>query len=432
MLPMPRTALLLIAILLTFAAAPPASARDAVADWTIVADRLGRGGANWRTLAIMHRAMHDAVNAAHPHYARWHPAEADEPKVDPALPRPVVAGAAMAAAARRVLVLLHPDQRDEVEMTYARALSRTPDGLAEEAGTALGEAIGTAAVLRRVDDGFSNARQFPTLLKPGKWRLVPQEFRNSSTTDARPFLFTAPDEVPPSPPSAIDSPRFRQELEEVRSIGAYQSNTRTALQSEAAVYWYFQSSQRGFVHLGLALLNAPGVENDLAAEARTMSQLASAMADSAILAWWEKERFLYWRPITAIREGVEGVAADPSWSPLIETPPHPEYPSGHAADCFTGAMVLQAAFPGLGGPVSYVAQPGRPADEAATSMGQHSLLADSGIRAKRTYPSLALMAEDCADSRIWAGAHFHAADEEARRLGQVISSRAMAAVPSVR
>ena len=67
--------------------AQPAAASDAVTAWTLAADRLGRGGANWRTLAIMHRAMHDAVNAAQPTYARWHPAEPGEPAVDPALPR---------------------------------------------------------------------------------------------------------------------------------------------------------------------------------------------------------------------------------------------------------------------------------------------------------------------------------------------------------
>ncbi len=59
-----------LAILVVCTAASPTLARDAVADWTITADRLGHGNANWRTLAIMHQAMHDAVNAAVPIYAR--------------------------------------------------------------------------------------------------------------------------------------------------------------------------------------------------------------------------------------------------------------------------------------------------------------------------------------------------------------------------
>ncbi len=407
----------------------PAAARDAVTDWTLTADRLGQGGANWRTLAIMHRAMHDAVNAALPTYARWHEAEPDEPVVDPALDRVVMAEAASAAAARRVLLLLHPDQSAEVERTYARAQGRTPDGPAEDAGVSLGVAIADAAVRRRTGDGFEHVRPFPQEKIVGRWRATPQEFRVGNTTDTVPFLFTSSGEVPAPPPPALDSAQFRTEVAETRAIGGASSQTRSAAESEAAIYWYFQSSQRGFLHLSVAVLDSRPSLGSLAESARFMSQLTSALADSAVLIWWEKERFLFWRPVTVIREGSPGIEADPYWAPLIDTPPHPEYPSGHASDCFVGAMMLQRGFTELNGPIAYVAQPGRPVEADAMGMGQHSLTADSGLRAKRTYPSLAAMSEDCSNSRIWAGAHFRAADEEARRVATMITDRALAAVP---
>ena len=338
-----------------------------------------------------------------------------------------MAEAASAAAARRVLLLLHPDQAAEVERTYARALARTPDGPAEDAGAALGIAVADAAVRRRTGDGFERVRPFPHNDAAGGWRPTPQEFRTGNTTDTVPFLFTRPDEVPPPPPPPLDSAQFRMEAEEVRTIGSAGSEPRTPLQTEAALYWYYQSSQRGFVHLAVSLLDDdpwPAAEH-----VRFMAQLSTALADSAVLIWWEKERFLAWRPVTALRAGVPGVAADPYWAPLIDTPPHPEYPSGHASDCFVGAFLLQAQFPRLAGPVAYVAQPGRPIEADAMGMGQHSLTADSGLRAKRSYPSLAAMAEDCSDSRIWAGAHFRAADEEARRVARMIADRALESVP---
>src|SRR4051812_191543 len=78
-----------------------ARATSPVTEWTVLADRIGRGAANWRTLAIMHQAMHDAWNAALPSYARWFPPSRDEPPGDGALPQ-----AALAAAARRVLLSL--------------------------------------------------------------------------------------------------------------------------------------------------------------------------------------------------------------------------------------------------------------------------------------------------------------------------------------
>jgi len=74
----------------------PAAAADAVTEWSLLADSVAHGSANWHTLAIMHQAMHDARNAAEPVYARWFPLTSDEPADTGADP-----DAAMAAAAQR-------------------------------------------------------------------------------------------------------------------------------------------------------------------------------------------------------------------------------------------------------------------------------------------------------------------------------------------
>src|SRR6185312_17356615 len=109
-------------------------------------------------------------------------------------------------------------------------------------------------------------------------------------------------------------------------------------------------------------------------------------------------------------------------------PPHPEYPSGHAADCFTGAFVLQAALPFVRGPILYSAQPGRPPEENV-GMGQHAQGPEPGTEpgrdTVRRFPSFAAAAEECSNARIWSGAHIRPADEEARRLGTMIARRAM-------
>ena len=66
--------------------APRAAMANPVTDWTVLADRIGGGSANWHTLAIMHRAMHDAFNAALPIYARWDPPAPEEPSGAGSLP----------------------------------------------------------------------------------------------------------------------------------------------------------------------------------------------------------------------------------------------------------------------------------------------------------------------------------------------------------
>ena len=413
------------AVTLLLCGVPRATAADAVTEWSLLADGVANGSANWHTLAIMHQAMHDARNAAAPAYARWFP---------PAVGEPVGMGAdpdaAMAAAARRVLATEHPAAVPVIERTYEAALARVPDGPGRRAGIALGDAVGTAALARRRDDGFRRVRPFPAEASPGRWRPTPPEFRGSYTTDTRPFLFGGEAELDPQPPPAPGTPRFQAVVEEVRRLGGLESTDRVPPQTEAATYWAYQSSQRGFLHLAVALLDAHPPPGGMAARARIMSQLAAALADSAVLAWDEKERFGFWRPITVIREGAPGVAADRDWLPLIETPAHPEHPSGHASDCFTGAGVLRGAFPSLQGPVAYVAQTGRPPEGPdANSMGQHLQYADSGLPARREFPGLAEMARECSDSRIWAGAHFRTANEESERMAGLISARALAAVP---
>ena len=406
--------------------AGPARAADAVTEWTLLADQIGHGGANWRSLAIMHEAMHDAANAAHPVYGRWFPPDADEPRAPRANPL-----SAMATAAMRVLATLHPTEVPAIDRLYRTALARLPDDPETLAGAWLGDAVGRAATRRRDRDGFEIVRPFSRADTRGKWRPAPADYSNSNTTDTRPFLFTSSNEVPAPPPPTPDTAAFQQGLAEAKRIGGADSTDRSPAESEAALYWAYQSSQRGYIHLAVQLVAAHPRPLGLAEHARILSQVATALADSAVLSWVEKERFTHWRPITAIRTGGEGVERDEAWEPLIATPPHPEYPSGHAADCFTGSYTLAPHFADVPGPFVYVAQTGvPPADNVG--MGQHTQTADSGIPAVRAFPSLAAMAEQCSNSRIWSGAHIRAANEESRRLGRLIAGRALERLGAVR
>jgi len=86
----------------------------------------------------MHAAMHDALNAITPRYARWTAAAPDEPPAADAAPE-----AAVAAAAHGVLVGLQPDQTAPAVTGFAvaltTALAAVPDGARKAAGVALGK-----------------------------------------------------------------------------------------------------------------------------------------------------------------------------------------------------------------------------------------------------------------------------------------------------
>jgi hypothetical protein len=402
---------------------------DAVTQWTLIGDYYGNGNANWRTLAIMQMAMHDALNAAHPVYARWWPAAADEPAADGADPE-----VAMASAALEVLVLLNPEREAETASAFATIMARYPDSASKAAGRKLGQAIGREAVAHRAHDGFDEVRFFQGHDAPGRWRPTPTLFATSRTNDIRPFLFAAVGDVPALPPPTLDSPQYQQELAETRRLGGLNSSERTPEETKAAFFWAHQSGQRGFLSLAVRLLAAHRPSDGLYAEARIMAELTTALADSAIITWNAKEKYSFWRPVSAIQ-------ADGTWTPLIETPPFPEYPSGHATDCYVGAGVLEAAFPDLAGPIVYLSSshleplsgPATPAPTTIYGMGQHaqSAPAEAPGGSELRFPSLAAAATNCASSRVWAGAHFWAAEVESKRLATIIVRQALAATPAV-
>jgi hypothetical protein len=405
---------------------------DAVTQWTLIGDYYGNAAANWRTLAVMQMAMHDALNAAHPVYGRWWPAAAGEPAADKANPE-----VAMAAAADEVLGLLHPDRDAETAAAFATIIARYPDDASKAAGIQLGRAIGRAAVERRSGDGYDEVRFFQGTNAPGRWRPTPTLFGTSPTNAIRPFLFTAVSDVPAVPPPALGSPEYLKERAETRSLGGLHSNERTADETADAFFWAYQNSQRGFVNLAVRLLAAHRPLGGVYAEARIMAELTAALADSAIITWNEKAKYSFWRPVTAMREES---ARDGAWTPLVETPPFPEYPSGHATDCFVGAEVLEAAFPNLTGPIVYLSSAhteplsgGEALPPTIYGMGQHAQSEQGPAPggSERRFSSFGAAAENCSTSRIWAGAHFSAAEVESKRLASIIVRQALSTGGSV-
>jgi membrane-associated phospholipid phosphatase len=70
-----------------------------------------------------------------------------------------------------------------------------------------------------------------------------------------------------------------------------------------------------------------------------------AVADSRIAVWDSKYFYKFWRPITSLNAGPDGSARkNIAWMPLLVTPPHPSYPSGHSATVSAGFTVLRSFF----------------------------------------------------------------------------------------
>src|SRR5262249_49544751 len=135
--------------------------------------------------------------------------------------------------------------------------------------------------------------------------------------------------------------------------------------------------------------------------ARLFALLNIAMADAAICAWDAKYTYDFWRPVTAIRNAdANGLTTpDPSWEPLIATPPFPEYVSGHSTFSAAAAIVL----------ARFLAPDNFP------------FTARRDVRPlPRTFASFSAAANEAAASRLYGGIHFRSAIEDGLSSGSEI------------
>jgi hypothetical protein len=301
-----------------------------------------------RTLAILHAAMHDALNAIERRFESYTPGIAAAPggSVD----------AAVAAAARDVLVGLLPDQTALVEAAYERALAGVPDSPAKLAGLAAGRAAAAANVDRRQGDGFEEATQpiYAPRPGPGEYQFTPPfDFAaQPSWGRVKPFIIDLADHALEGP-DRLSSARYAKDLAYVKAIGDVDSTIRTAEQSEIAQFWY-EDSPLGWNRIANTAIRQRGL--DPWSAARAFALVNFAMADGFIAGFEAKYRFRFWRPETAIREaatdGNRWTVPDATWRPFLVTPPVPDYPSTHTV---LGWAAAEALIEVLGDKVRYEA-----------------------------------------------------------------------------
>jgi hypothetical protein len=387
---------------------------DVVIDWNgtaLVAAATARhpGPVVVVDLAIVHAAVYDAVNSIDRRHTSYAVTVAGAP-----------AGAsqeaAAAAAAHRVLVDLFPSQEASLDTTYAESLARVPDGQSEDQGVLVGEQAAAGIISLRAHDGrFADVPYAPGS-GPGVWKPTPPFPPNFPAlvpwlADVTPFTMRSPDQFRVDPPPALTSAQYTEDFEEVRTMGARVGSGRTPEQTAIAAF--FGEAPAGPWNRVVQDV-ARGRNQSVADNARLFALVNLAAADAQISCWRNKYTYNYWRPITAIRaadtDGNPRTIADPTWEPLLVTPPFPEYSSGHAT--FSGAVAqVLSDFYGT--------------DRLAFTMG--SAVQAGGSGATRAYSGFSDVVKEVIDGRVWAGSHFRTADvvgaAAGKRVGHWVSKQ---------
>lgn len=368
-----------------------------------------------RMYAMMHIAIHDALNAidrrSRP-YAFHGRAKGASPV------------AAVAAAARGVLVpvlrelpapfadcVVNAKVVQGVEAKYAAAVRAIPNGAAKTRGIAVGRAAAAKIRAVRSADGSDTLlfdRAYPQGTRPGQYRFTPGfDFAFApGWADVTPFALRNGSQFRPGPPYAVTSQRYAKDFAEVKRLGGDGVTTpsaRTAGQTQVARFWV-ESSPLMWNRIARHVSVGKGL--DLWQNARLFGLLNMALADGYVATFDTKfEAYNYWRPVTAIRaaatDGNPATAADPTWTPLVPTPPIPDYDSGHSVEGGAAAQVLQRFFG---------------TDRARFATCSYTLPSGQTCADKspvlRRYTSFSQAAAENGASRILVGFHFRKAVRE--------------------
>jgi len=358
-----------------------------------------------RTLAIVHAAIHDAVNAIDRRFESYTSGLAEAPGAS--------LDAAVAAAARDVLVTLLPDQAALVEAEYTRALAVVADGPGKAAGVATGKASAAATLTRRARDGAAEgAIAYVPRSGPGEYQFTgPFDFAaQPGWGRVKPFVIDLREHAVPGP-QGLGTEQYARDLAHVLAIGGADSTVRTLEQSEIAKFWY-EDSPLGWNRIANTAIRQRNLDPWTAA--RAFALVNFAMADGFIVGFEAKYRFRFWRPETAVRQAADGnprTKADQTWKPFLITPPVPDYPSTHTVLGWAAAEALIAV---LGDDVPFVA-------DSLTLPG-----------VTRRYGKLSVAAEENGLSRIYAGIHFQHAVKDGKRQGRSVGRAAAKALQPIR
>lgn len=326
-----------------------------------------------------------------------------------------VANSALATITRHLFPTASDENKravDELDASFAARYSSELESDVFARSVTQGRVVGDAIYIWSLTDGghegfltsFREEYQSPS--GTGLWSPTPRTGGDPLPAlqpywgNNRPFILSSAGEcAPPAPPSysSNEDSAFYREAREVYDT----TQALTPEQLEIASFW---SDDPGAtvtppghsISILTQILEAQGAHLEVAAEA--YARVGIAIADSFIGCWHAKFQHNVQRPITFIQETI-----DLNWSPLLVTPPFPEYPSGHSVQSGAAAVVLADMF----------------GDELTFVDHTH----DARGLAPRTFHSFAEFADEAAISRMYGGIHYRFAIEQGLEQGRCIGQQ---------
>ncbi len=396
-------------------------APDAVIQWdnvmlaAIRADRTQPGPTrSSRNMAVVSLAIFDAVNGIDGSYQSY--------LVKQKAPSNAQVVSAVAGAAYEALVRLYPRQRALFDWALESSLLPLHHAPGTRSGRQWGRSVADQILANRKADGSADMTPYVQQAGPGHWRPDPLNPKQMALGPGwgmvKPFDLQSSSQFAPPPPPALNSKAYADAVNEVKSLGAKNSTTRTADETQVGRFWAYDRAGMGpptVLYDEVTQTIAEQMHNTLVQNARLFALVNMAQADAAIVAWSCKYTNDLWRPITAIRQAnLDGnplTKADKNWVPLGApgdgvvndfTPPFPSYVSGHAT-IGAATFTTLARFYG-------------------TNNIHFTLTSDELPGVTRSYTSFSQASTENGRSRIYLGIHYNFDDFNGRHTGDAIAN----------
>jgi hypothetical protein len=291
-----------------------------------------------------------------------------------------------------------------------------------QASITFGNNVAAAVLSWASKDNYKQTRSFPKYEvtdDAAAWKPTPPAYIKAIEphwNQIRTFLIDSAQQFRPAPPTpfSVDkNSQFYKEAKEVRDMGL----KLTAQQKEVANFWDcnpFKMNLNGHVMYATKKISPGGhwvnitrlackkVNANVVRSAEAYACLSITLADCFISCWDEKYRSNVIRPETYINQYM-----DADWLPLLQTPPFPEYTSGHSVVSTASAIMLTKLF---GENFSFI---------DSTEM-------EFGLPA-RPFKSFKQAAAEAAISRLYGGIHYRPSIvngvQEGEKLGNFITQR---------
>ncbi len=308
--------------------------------------------------------------------------------------------------------------KDSLQKTESQLLNEfenATDDAVFRNSIAFGDTIAAVILKRAAADNYKKTRgmaKYSVFKETGKWQQTPPDYADAVEPNWRlikPMLLDSASQFKPTPPPPYDlnkNSRYYKELMETYTV----SKQLSLSQDTIAHYWDdnpFVTEHEGHLMfatkkttpgghwMGIISILCKQTNTDAVKTAKIYALTSCAIFDGFISCWDEKYSSRMVRPVTVIRENIES-----EWNALLQTPPFPEYTSGHSVITASAATVLTNLF---GENISF-----------------HDTTELEYLGLQRSFTSIQQAADEAGISRLYGGIHYRSAIEEGKKQGQQV------------